>query len=404
MMAQPPYRSPPSTGNRFVSAIVIAAALAGTSATAQIAVSANDGKQLRGSQTTANLRPDEIVSLDLGQSPARVLGRLVVDTSMIGPPSSVAVSKDGKRALVTASLALAQKEGQPLEAGTTLSLIDLSTPRSPTLLQSLSVGPNLSGVSFSDDGRFAVAVSAGDAAVHLFSVAAGYLTQTGVYRFGKDDRAIDADIGPDNRTVLAPLQNRGLLARLRLQDGRLTSAGSALEVGQQPYGVLIDRQGRYAYISLLGGRKREEGEGLRTPGPRMGAVAVVDIQAWRLVNVVDVGVTPEYVTLSPDGRRLLVVLINGSNANPSSADYRSGGIVKIFTVDGPTLTIAAEAVTSGWCQGATWAADGRRVFVQCTTDKVLEVFAFDGSALTPLPQEKLAFDTRPGAIATAQTR
>jgi hypothetical protein len=379
-------------------------AVQGLPAAGQIAVSANDGKQLRGAETAADLRPDEIVTLDLARSPPRIVGRARVHTSMIGPPTSVAVSRDGRRALVSASLALPPIPGQTLEPGRSLSLVDLSRPRRPVVLQSLPVGPNLSGVSISDDGRLALAVSAGDAVVHLFAVGPTALTALQDYGFGPEDRAIDADIGPDNRTVIVALQNRGTLARLAVRNGRLESDGAPLDVGLQPYGVLIDREGRYAYVPLLGGRRPAEGAASRPPGPRMGAVAVVDLAAWSLKGVFDVGITPEHVALSPDGRHLAVVLINGSNSAPGSANYRDFGWVKVLKVEDGRLSELAEARTGGWCQGATWSADARRLFVQCTTDRVIEVFTFDGQTLAPSPVEALGFSTRPGAIATAQTR
>lgn len=384
---------------------IMAAALQCAPAHSQIAISANDGKQLRGGETAADLRPDEIVVLDLARSPPRVLGRADVGASMIGPPTSVAVAKDGKRALVTASLALPQPPETALAPGRTLSLIDITRPAAPAVLQSIAVGPNLSGVSISDDGRLALAVSAGDAVLHLFAVGAAGLAPVQDHAFGADDRAIDVDIGPDNKTVLVALQNRGTLARLVVRAGRLEPDGAPLEVGVQPYGVLIDAKGRYAYVPLLGGRRAQEGAPARPPGPRVGAVAVVDLATWSLAGVFDVGITPEHVALSPDGRHLMVVLINGSNSAPTAANFRDFGFVKVLKVEqGGRLTEVAEARTGQWCQGAAWSADSARIFVQCTTDRVIEVFGFDGRTLIPQPEQTVGFATRPGAIATAQAR
>ena len=73
---------------------------------AQIAVSANDGKQVLvdGVQTVPdNPAPDSVAIIDMAHGTPRVLASIAVPTSVIGPPRSVAVAPDESYAIVTSA-------------------------------------------------------------------------------------------------------------------------------------------------------------------------------------------------------------------------------------------------------------------------------------------------------------
>lgn len=381
---------------------IVAFTAASDAAWAQLALSANDGKQVRPGEAWSSLRPDDVTVFDLSTHPAQALGTVEVPTGMIGPPTSIAVARKGGFALVTASLKIGPDLPPALVPGNTLSLIDVSRPSEPRVTQTLSVGPNPSGVAISNDGKTAMVASAGDDSVSLFAIARGRLTLRDRLVFDKGSRPIDVDIAPNGRFALVALQNGGRIVRLKIARSRLILEPVSFAPGLQPYGVHINSSGTLAYVALLGGRPLPPGA--VAPRPRIGAVAVLDLAAATVADVVDVGVTPEHISLSPDGRFVQVVLINGSNALPSAPNFKSFGFVKVLRVDGKTLRPVAEARTGGWCQGATWSADSKRLFVQCTSDRVIEVYGFDGRDLTPLPDETLRLAGRPGAIATAASR
>src|SRR6185369_10424345 len=75
-------------------------------AAAQLAVSANDNKQVNiagvGS-VVPNAAPDTVTVIDLGVFPPKVVGELQAPTSLVGPPSAVAVAPDESFALVSAA-------------------------------------------------------------------------------------------------------------------------------------------------------------------------------------------------------------------------------------------------------------------------------------------------------------
>ena len=91
----------------MVGAISLAALMsAAGGASAQLALSANDGKAVLvdGVNTVpASPAADSVTIIDLNSTPPKVVGEIAVPTSVVGPPSSVAIARDETFALVTAA-------------------------------------------------------------------------------------------------------------------------------------------------------------------------------------------------------------------------------------------------------------------------------------------------------------
>src|SRR4051812_41320616 len=81
--------------------------LVASSAQAQIAVSANDGKAalIEGATGVSPTPTDDVVTIfDLGVSPPKVLGEVKAPATVVGPPQSVAIAKDESFAIVTGGM------------------------------------------------------------------------------------------------------------------------------------------------------------------------------------------------------------------------------------------------------------------------------------------------------------
>lgn len=96
-------------------------------------------------------------------------------------------------------------------------------------------------------------------------------------------------ISPDGRRVAVTATYAGTVDLFDFKDGRLSSIGS-IDVGFHPLGVAIAADGRTAYVAL----------------EATAAVAVVDLEARRVLDRITVGRWPRWLTLSPDGSRLAV--------------------------------------------------------------------------------------------------
>ena len=374
-------------------------------AQAQLALSANDGKQPLLSEAPKSHTADNLVVIDLSQSPPRAIGKVEVPTSMIGPPVAVAVAHSGKFAVVTNAKKFDPSDGTKFVLDDTVSVIDLKAPSHPTVVQTLKGGDGATGVCFNKSDTLALVAATGGK-VSAFAVAGETLTLVDTLELDPKAQPVDVAISPDGKTALVTQRSAPSVVRLAIDGNKVTKTGIEMETGRQTYGVVFSLDGRLAYNTNLGGRLSRANEDVSVrspPAPPIGTVTVIDMNSNKVVNTVDVGVTPEHLTLSHDGRYLALVIGNGSSAPAGSAHYNSYGFLKVYRVDGPKLTEAAETKTGGWGQGATWNKDGNLLLLQSGVDKDIEVYHFNGTSLVR-QSSTIKVDGRPGSIATALSR
>lgn len=360
---------------------------------AQIAVSANDGKATPADAPDTPRTMDSIAILDLGGTP-RTLASIPAPATLVGPPGAVALSSDSRLAIVTAGQ-IVGSDGKPAP-GDVVTVLDLTRPSAPKLIQTLHAGTGAAGVAISPTGTLALVANTGADSVSVFTIAKGRLTLAGTVALDAKSRPEDVGFA-DARNAYVVALGTNKLVHLSIDGAQVTPDGPGIALGANPYSLALNRRTRFAYVSHLAGRAPSN-----TPGPKPGSIGIVDLAAGRMVDQVDTGVTPEHVGLSPSGRFLQVTVNNGSTLAATSPAFHDFGMMTIYRVRGGKLEPVAESRTGRWCQGAVWSSDERRVLLQCSLAKQVEVYRFDGRSLTP--DKPLSFDARPGAIATAQSR
>jgi DNA-binding beta-propeller fold protein YncE len=386
-------------------ALTAALSLCATSAGAQFAVSANDGVQPRLGQPPTDVKPNAVSVIDLNRYPPRVVGTVQVPVSMIGPPTAVAVARDGSFAIVTASQKLDPADPTKLILDDKVSVIDLANPSRPTVTQTLVAGAGATGVSINRAGTLALVASTGEGTITIYTIAGKRLTPVGKLQLDPQPGPVDVAISPDGKTALVTQRRGDAIWRLAIDGTRVTNTGITYATGGNPYGVVFSRDGAFAYNTNLLGNPLPPGAptGPNAP-PRIGTVTAIDLNTNKVANTIEVGPTPEHIALSPDGRHLAVVVVNGSSANETTRNYNPFGLLKVFRVDGAQLTQVAESRTGGWGQGAAWSDDGRVLLLQGAIAKEIEVYRFSGTALTRDASATIKLDTRPGNISTALAR
>jgi DNA-binding beta-propeller fold protein YncE len=324
---------------------------------------------------------------------------------MIGEPTSVAVAHSGRFALVTASQKYDSGDVKKVVPDDKLSVVDLSDPDHPNVVQTLSVGQGPSGVSINRNDTLAVVANVWDGTVAAFTIKGKTLTPAGKIQLDAKLGPVDAAISPDSKTAMITQRHGNGVWRLAIRDGQLSDTGIMLMTGGNPYGGQFSADGRYFYnTNLLGRLEPGDAAGARMRAPRVGTVTVVDLKTNTVVNTIDVGPTPEHLVLSPDRKYMEVTVVNGSSSRPTAPGYHDFGLLKVFKVDGSNLTQVAETQTGRWGQGATWSKDGKVILLQGAIAKNIEVYRFDGHSLTRDTDATLSMPGRPGAIATAYSR
>ena len=126
-------------------------------ASAQLAVSANDGKVRldNGVVKTVPNNPDSVAIIDLGARPPKLLHEIEVPTSIVGQPSSVAGAPDGSIALVTANMKLDPADPSKQTPDNRMSIIDLKA-NPPVVVGTVETGRGPAGVAIGPKGNIAL--------------------------------------------------------------------------------------------------------------------------------------------------------------------------------------------------------------------------------------------------------
>jgi DNA-binding beta-propeller fold protein YncE len=362
---------------------------------ADLAISANDGKQVRaGDGLPMKPTPDSVsvIAFSSHSNPV-VIGDIGVCGTMIGPPVAVAVAPDYSFALATCPQQI--DAANKLSPQDVVSVIGLDDPTHPKLLQTVHAGMGATGVFLNKKATIALVTGVNDDTITLFTIKDRQLTQKSQVKLEPKAEPRDVIIAPDGRTAWALRFGDGKVTELKIEGDRLSRVAD-YAVGVQPDGGILTPDGRYLINNNFGG----------VPGHTdKGATSMLDTRTGKIVDVQEVGALPEHVVLSADGKYLAVVVGNGSAGVKTAPNFNSVfGKLVVIKRTGGKLEHVTDAQLGHACQGAVWSNDGKALLVQCSVERDIEYFHFDGTTLTKDDSATLHFQSRPGAIVTAKTR
>lgn len=341
-------------------------------ATGQIMLSGNEGKielTSGGPKVVpgATAEGDSLTLLDFAQFPPTVTHVKGVANSVVGPPSNVAISPDGRVALVANSIRLDPSAATGFVPESFLHVVDLSA-RPPKVVGRVQSDAQPSGVSFTPDGRWAVVANRAAGTVSLLSVEGTTIKQAQSVKVCEPAEMVsDVNVSPDGKTVLAAVQKGGYLALLRLESGKLAATGRKVSVYGQPYRVVFTPDGELALTA---------GTGFGN-GVDVDAVSVIELKAGqpRTTDIVPIGVGPESIEISPDGRLLAAVTMEGSNLAPDNPHLSDKGGLVILQRQGQTFAKTQHLPIGRIPEGVAFTPDGKHLVVQCHVDRALWLFA-----------------------------
>lgn len=361
-------------------AFTLAALAVAAAASAQVAVSANDGKSalVKGATAVpAAPAPDSVTILDLSVWPPRAAGSVPAPASVVGPPQSVAIAPDRSFALITSAQKLDPADRTRTVPDDVVTVIDLRASP-PAVLQTLHAGRQPSGVSINAAGTLALVANRADGTISIFTIAGRTVAAAATVDLGaRDSGPSDVTFTPDGTRALVTRNNDSLVSILDVKGSAVTYAKQDVVAGLKPYGIEITPDGRSAIVANIGAGTSGGSD----------TVTVINLAATppRAVNHVAVGPLPEGLAVSPDGRFVALTVMNGSNADRSSPLFHDYGLLKVLRLDGASLVPVTEARIGHWCQGVAWHPDGRSLLVQCMVEREIRPFRFDGGRLTSGP-------------------
>jgi DNA-binding beta-propeller fold protein YncE len=328
-----------------LSLFVILLLAVASQANAQLLISGNENKidlSSGSQQTVSDAEPDSLTFLDFSTFPPTVEHVVGVRNTVIGPPSNIAVTPDGRIALVADSLKINPQEKSETIPADSVHIVDL-TSKPPKVVGQVHVGQQPSGMSITSDGKLALVANRADGTVSVLKID-GQNTRAvqQITVCEKGEQASDVTITPDGRHALVSINAGGYLRLLEIDGTRVTATERKL------------------------------------------ALSVIDLKAdpVQTVDYIPIGNGPESIELSPDGRLLAVVLMNGSNL-PADDPYRTqNGLLVVMARKGNTFVQTQELPIGRIPEGVAFTSDGRYLVVQCHPARELWVFKVDGGRVT----------------------
>jgi hypothetical protein len=359
-------------------AVAMTAAFAAP-AWAQIAVSANDGKvRLENGvvKTTPN-NPDTVAIIDMGVRPPKLLHEIEVPTSIVGPPTSVAITPDRSIALVTANMKLDPADPTKQIPDNRMSIIDLKA-NPPVVIGTVETGKGPAGVAIGPKGNIALVANREEGTVSVFAIDGKTLTALGKVDFGNPKSGPSGiSITPDGATALVTRDGDNRISVVAIDRDKAEYTKRDMFPGQRPYGVEISSKGDIAVVANIGAGQGDAD-----------TVSVIDMKAKpvRVVDTVTVGQTPEGIAMSPDGKWVAVTVMNGSNKPIASPFYNALGVLKLYKVVGKKLVYTSQVETGVWTQGIAFTPDSKTLLIQNKEQKELQVLAIRGDKVVDTKQ------------------
>jgi DNA-binding beta-propeller fold protein YncE len=350
--------------------------LSGAVASAEIAVSANDAKPRLTDGVVSvdpNRGPDNIVILDLKGPMPRVIAKVDnVPTSVVGPPSSVAITPDEGLALVSASTKVDPNDPTKTTSDNALTVVDLKASP-PAVIAKLEAGAGATGISINKQGTLALVANRNDGTVSVFTISGKTVTPVGKVDTGNSKSGPNhAAISPDGKFALLTRFGDHMTTVLSIDGTKVEMTKRNIFAGLQPDAIEITQDGAWAVLANIG-----MGQG------DADTISLIDLKLTppRVVDTVTTGQSPEHLTISRDGKWIAVSVQNGSNRAAATGYSNPDGLVQVFTIKNRKLVKVAEAVQGGWPQGVAFSHDGKTLLAGNMVQRNVWVYSFDGKTL-----------------------
>src|SRR6201994_4199513 len=254
-------------------------AFSSTMAAADLAISGQDGKQVRAGDGLPMVpTPDSVATIQFSSTTApRIIGMINVCSTQMGPPSALAVAPDYSFVLATCP----QKFGpdNKLTATNTVAVIGLDDPTKPKLLETVEAGLGATGVFMNKKASVALVTGVGDDTITLFTIKDRHLTRGGQVKLEAKAEPRDVLIAPDGKFAYALRFGDGKVTKLAIKGDQLSRVAD-FDVGTQPDGGSISADGRYLFVNDFGGAPS-------TPKGN-GATALIDTRTGKITDAMEV--------------------------------------------------------------------------------------------------------------------
>ena len=358
---------------------------ASTAHAADLIVSAQDGKFVRvdGVATFPEPAPrDSLVVLDASRFPPVVKATVDVglEHTVQGPPQAVAITPDGKLAIVAAPTRYDYANKKEL-FDNFLQMVDLEASP-PALIAKVDVGGHPNGLTINREGTLLLA-AAHDGTVKVLTIEGKTLKLAGQVKVG-EKRLSGISFTSDGKAAIVALRDENGASVLSVDGTNVALTRERISTGVNPYAIDISSDGRWAVIGNTGTSRTVDDADV---------VTLVDVgkRPFRAVQQISVSATPEGVAISPDGRWIAVSSMAGSNLLATDPGRHKLGTVSLFEIRNGAATKVSEIPGGEAAQGVVFTQDSKTVIVQFDVERALAVYVIrDGKLVDTNERIKLA--------------
>ena len=335
-----------------------------------------DNKITYGPQGQINGAPgnDAVLVVDISDPvKPKIRASLPLSNSLLGPPTNLQITPDGKLGLVASSVVNVQ-EGNVWKVvpDDKLYVIDL-TAEPPKLIDTVTVGRQPSGLSISAKGDLALIANRDGKSVSVVSIEGMKVKAVG--EVPMEQQAAAVVIAPDGKRAFVCLNTVNKIGVLAI-DGQKVTYDKSMDIPSalNPYNVDVTPDGKYVIASNTGAGKNN-------------ADAEVVIEAAgphpHVIDVMSPGTGPEGFAISPNGKIAAAPLLLGTGANDGDWFKTKAGELAVMSIgsDGK-LAVIARAPLGGLPEGIVYSANSEYLYVGNYFDKDLQVFHLANGTLT----------------------
>jgi DNA-binding beta-propeller fold protein YncE len=357
--------------------LTLFAAVAMPATAAPFMIVGNDEKPGTDAQGKSIVNPsgsDTVVIFDLANpEEPTVAATLKLENSIVGPPTNLAIAPDNSIALVADSMTVAEENGTRKFVPTDkVFVIDLKA-NPPKLAQTVTVGKQPSGLSFSPKGDMALVANRADGTISVLKIDGTNVTQTGTVPVSPGVSHVV--ITPDGKRALALKSPDNKVALLDIDGDKVSYNKVDIPTYPFPYNVVVSPDAKLALTA-------DNGSGGSSDG-NADAVTVIDLEGAHphAVSHVTVGDAPEGLAMSPKGDLAAALNVDGSNMKQAWF-YHPNGNVTILRIQGKTVTPVATIEVGAFPESIAFSPDGRYLYVGNYADQDFSILKVDGGNVT----------------------
>jgi DNA-binding beta-propeller fold protein YncE len=309
---------------------------------------------------------DAVLVLDVSDpAKPKIRASLPLMNSLLGPPTNLQITPDGKTGLVANSVVMNQDgTAWKVAPDNKLFVIDL-TASPPKLAETVTVGTQPSGLAINHAGDLALIANRAGKSVSVLSISNGAVKFLGDVPL--DQEAAAVVIAPDGKRAFVCLNLVNKIGVLTI-DGQKVTYDKTLDIPAafNPYNIDMTPYGKYLIASTTGAQKNNgDAEVVIDPtGPHP-----------HVIGLMSPGNGPEGFAIAPNGKSVTTPLLLGSGAKDSDWFKTPGGQLVMMSVgeDGVPV-VTGRAPLGRLPEGVAYSPNSEYLYVGNYLDKTLQVF------------------------------